>query len=491
VTGLFLRQYKRDIDGTYYNSGAFASLITLPCPGAVGPSPPPCDEAQLGQVNSIIANLPSTVHLSNHYGQLSQELRLSSPSEEGGKLKWVGGLYFENSWIHDVDFQQIPGISTAFTKIFGVPMEDTYVNYYYGPPQAGTSLLFPNDIDESDHRFYNETQYALFGQVDYDFLPTLHGSIGGRYATTHESYTSHEMGFFQIPNISPYFQSGVFTAFTPKFSLSYDLTSADTIYGSASKGFRNGGPTGPIPYGGQGGGVCGSNLATYGLNSGPTKFDSDSLWTYELGTKNRLDGNRLTINAAVYATTWSNIQQSLYLPTCGYYFTANVGDARIYGSELEINYRPIAPLTIALSGGAEHAYISSAANSSEASVGSWLIDVPEYTYTTSASYSQPLQTGSNLMGRIDYTYSGSSYGSYQPLDYLNNPATANPNYHNPGYGVLNASFGFVGHAYELTAYAKNLGNDRKIIQQPEVNTVFEAYTVHPRTVGLTLKLRMN
>ena len=57
--------------------------------------------------------------------------------------------------------------------------------------------------------------------------------------------------------------------------------------------------------------------------------------------------------------------------------------------------------------------------------------------------------------------------------------------------MLNASFGFVGHAYELTAYAKNLGNDRKIIQQPEVNTVFEAYTVHPRTVGLTLKLRMN
>ena len=497
VTGLFLRQYARQIDGTYYNSGAFASLINVPCP-APGPGvitypngTPNCDQAQMGLVNSIIANLPSAVHLSNHYGQLSQELRFSSPADVGGSLKWVGGAYFENSWIHDLDFQQIPGISTAFTKIFGVPMEDTYVNTLYGPPAAGTTLLFPNDVDESDHRFYNEVQLAVFGQIDYDFLPTLHGSLGGRYASTHESYVSTESGFYQIPNISPYYQSGTFSAFTPKLVLTYDLSGDSNVYVSAAKGFRNGGPTGPIPFGGLGGGVCGSNLATYGLDSGPTKFDSDSLWTYELGSKNRLLGNHLSIDGAVFATNWKNIQQSLYLPTCGYYFTANVGDAKIYGTELEINYRPISQLTVALSGSAEHAYISDAANPSEATVGSWLIDVPEYTYDTSATYSVPLAGGSNLVGRIDYAYSGSSYGSYQPLDYLNVPPTTNPNYHNPSYGVLNSSLGFTGSGYEVTAYAKNLGNDRKIIQQPEVNTVFEAYTVHPRTVGLTLKLWLN
>jgi hypothetical protein len=32
---------------------------------------------------------------------------------------------------------------------------------------------------------------------------------------------------------------------------------------------------------------------------------------------------------------------------------------------------------------------------------------------------------------------------------------------------------------------------RKIIQQPEVNTVFEAYSVRPRIVGLSLKLSLN
>jgi iron complex outermembrane receptor protein len=495
VTGLFLRQYARQIDGTYYNSAAFASLINTPCPPP-GPGvisypngSPNCDSAQEPLVNSIIANLPSAVHLSNHYGQFSQELRFASPA--GGALRWVGGLYYENSWIHDVDFQQIPGISTAFTKIFGQPMENTYVNTLYGPPGPGYSLLFPNDIDEADNRFYNEKQYAAFGQVDYDFLPTLHGSLGGRYARTHETYVSQEIGFYQWPNISPYYQAGTFSAFTPKASLSYNLTGESSIYASAAKGFRNGGPTGPIPYGGFGGGVCGPNLQTYGLNSGPTKFDSDSLWTYELGSKNRLEDNRLSIDGAVYATNWRNIQQSLYLPTCGYYFTANVGDAKIYGVEIEISYRPISQLTLGLTGSAQHAYISSAANPSEATVGSWLIDVPGYGYTGSAAYDIKLRNGGTLVGRIDYTYSGSSYGSYQQLNYLNSPPTANPNYHNPGYGVLNASLGLTSKTVDLGLYAKNLGNDRKIIQQPEVNTVFEAYTVRPRTVGLTLKVRFD
>ena len=43
--------------------------------------------------------------------------------------------------------------------------------------------------------------------------------------------------------------------------------------------------------------------------------------------------------------------------------------------------------------------------------------------------------------------------------------------------------------FDVSLYAKNLANDRTIIQQPEVNTVFEAYTVRPRTVGVTLKVR--
>lgn len=506
VTGLFEREYARQEDGTFYNSTAFAGLIgngsNLPSPvSCPAPGPgvitypngsPNCDQPYIGQVDSIIANLPSPVHFKTHYGQFSQELRFSSPAGSSA-LKWVGGLYYENSWIHNTNFQQIPGINTAFEKIFGVPMEQTYVNTLYGPPAAGFSLLFPDDIDESDNRTYSEKQYAAFGQLDYEFLPHLRGTLGGRYAIAREDFHSTEIGFYQIPNISPYYQSGKFDAFTPKLSLSYDVTPQSNVYASAAKGFRLGGPTGPIPFGGLNGGVCGPDLAYYGLHSGPTKFDSDSLWTYELGSKNRLDDNRLSVDAAVYTTNWKDIQQQFYLPTCGYYFTANAGDARIYGGELEINYRVFSHLTLGVTGDLQHAYISSSVDPKLATVGASLIDVPKDNADVSAVYNAGIGAENSLVARADYSYTGSSYGSYAAENYNDflGGYTPNPNYHNPAYGVLNASVGVIGRIFEVTAYAKNLGNDRKIIQQPEINTVFEGYTVRPRTVGILAKVRFN
>ncbi len=497
VTGLFLRQFNRQEDGTYYNSTAFAlGFVDVPCP-APGPGiitypngSPLCDSAQQPLVDSVLANLPSAVEFRSHYAQASQELRLSSPAEAARRLRWVAGIYFQNSWIHNTNFQQIPGINEAFEKIFGVPMEQTYLWSLYGAPTV--TQLFPDEIDESDNRFYNETQYAAFGQLDYELVPgLLHASLGGRYADSRESYYSEEIGFYQIGNISPYYQNGKFTAFTPKASLSYDVSAESDVYISAAKGFRLGGPTGPITWGPNS--VCNPDYSYFGITEQPTKFNSDSLWTYELGSKSRLADNRLSIDAAAYATNWNNIQQQIYLPTCGYYFTDNVGDAKIYGGELEVSYRPVAPLTLGLSGAVEHAYISSTVNSKLATPGAWLIDVPQYTYDANAVYRIGLPNSLFLTVRADYSYTGESYGSYAAESYNDFTGTynANPNYHNPGYGVLNAGMGVAGRRFELSAYAKNLNNDRKIIQQPEINTVYEGYTVRPRTVGVTLKLRFD
>ena len=53
---------------------------------------------------------------------------------------------------------------------------------------------------------------------------------------------------------------------------------------------------------------------------------------------------------------------------------------------------------------------------------------------------------------------------------------------------MNASFGIRFGADTLTLYAKNLLDNRTIIQRPRINTVVEGYTVHPRTIGVSLKL---
>jgi outer membrane receptor protein involved in Fe transport len=469
VSGVFVRQHDRQEDGTYYNSTAFAEFFL-----------DPLYPAYTTQNNAIIANLRSPVEFSTHYRTFSQELRLSSLPEDRARthLQWVAGLYYADLWEHNTNFQQIQGIDQAFQSIYGYSINSpTQSLVYQTYSLPGITQLFPNSIDESDNRTYVQQQYAVFGQADYDVLPMLHATLGARYATSKEDYKSTEIGFYQIGNISPYYQTASYEAFTPKASLGYDISTDSKVYASASKGFRLGGPTGPIVFGPTS--VCNSDFEAIGQTTQPTRFGSDSLWSYEFGSKNRLDNNKLSLDAAVFLTQWSNIQQQIYLPTCGYYFTTNVGDAKIYGGEIEASFKPIAGLKFGLTASAEHAVITSTNNPSTVGVGAHLIDVPQGTYDATVAYNRPVNDEYSVTTRADYAWSGHSYGSYQ---------SSNPNFYNPSYGVLNASITLTATKFDVALYAKNLANDQKIIQSPEINTVVEGYTVRPRTIGITGRL---
>lgn len=464
VTGLFHRQVNRQQDGTFYNSTLFAQAFLDPLYPTFA-----------GQNDTLIGNLASPVKYNSDYRQFSQELRLSSPEADKSKLKWVAGLYYADQKIHNTNFQQIPGINTAFQGIYGFPMEQSLVQDTYGAPGL---LLFPNDIDESDDRTYREKQIAVFGQIDYDLTPVLHVGVGGRYVKAREDFTSTEIGFYQIGNISPYNQSANFHSFTPKVTVGYDIDKNRHLYASTGEGFRLGGPTGPIVFGASS--VCASDFAAIGQATQPTQFNSDKLWTTEVGTKNVLADNRLSLAASLFYTNWTDIQQQIYLPTCGYYFTANVGDAHIYGGEVEASFRPAPSLALSLTAGSESAKITKTNNPSTVAVGAHLIDVPSLTVTAGVTHTLVFGSGTKLTSRANYAWTGHSYGSYDPT---------NTNYDNPSYGVLNLSATLARNEYEFTLFAKNALDNHTIIQRPQINTVVEGYTVRPRTIGITGKVK--
>jgi iron complex outermembrane receptor protein len=494
VTGLLERTAERQEDGTFFNSASFVSL--LEGPPAV-PLPTPLNGAPLQQALNVLSNLPSPVQLDTHYVQFTQELRLASPDAPGDHLHWVVGAYFAQQSIHNTDFQRIPGINTTFASLFGAPLEATAAEPTFNAGVPGTTL-FPGDEDENDNRTYKETQYSGFGQIDYDFLPSWHLGVGGRYEVAAEHFISVETGFYQIGNLGytgfppgtpttgPYTQSATATSFTPKVTLSHDIDRNETVYASAGEGFRLGGPTGPIVFGPNT--VCASDFALINQTTQPTKFGSDSLWTYELGSKGRYFDNRFSLNGAAFYTDWRNVQQSIYLPDCGYYFTENVGDARIYGGELEAAFRITDNLTINANASAESATITSSINPVTVPVGSNLIDIPQETFDVALNYRWPITAALRLAAQINYDWTGRSNGSYQR--FTNTVALGsltNLNFNNPSYGVMNANIILSMKGYELSLYAKNLLNDQTIIQTPEINTVYEGYTVHPRVLGATLK----
>jgi outer membrane receptor protein involved in Fe transport len=486
VTGYFVRDHDRQEDGNYFNSQVFAFffLAALPgaCPVACPALPDPVNPAITPQdAINIMSNLPSAVELQTHTQQFSQEIRFSSPeSGPGQKLHWVAGGYFAWQKVHNRDFQQIHGVNGAFQNLYGITLEQSSAETAFGGGVPGT-ILFPDDIDEYDNRTYVSTQYAGFGQVDYDPTPTWHLGVGGRYSYAKEHFDSVEVGFYQIGNISPYHQEADSSSFTPKFTVSHDVSTEETVYGSISKGYRLGGPTGPIVFGP--GTVCATDFAAINQTTQPTQFASDSLWTYELGSKGAYLGGRLQLNAAGFYTDWHNIQQQIYLPICGYYFTENAGDARIYGGEIEATLKLTQELRLDASASANSAKITKSTNPVDVPVGAYLVDVPVADFTVGAVYNRSLGEGWDLSARIDYAYTGHSYGSYQKINPVGQP---NLNYYNPSYGVLNASINLSKGKYEVLLYVKNLLNDQTLIQTPEINTVYQGYTVHPRVFGVTL-----
>ncbi len=468
ISSFFWREFSRQQDGTYYNSYAFAHFFVDP----LYPN-------QAAKTDKFIGTIASPIKYQTTYGQGSEELRLASPPKDksGLPITWLAGLYYDDQWDHHTNFQQIPGVNTTFQKIFGYSMNSpqSLIEQTYSIP--GFTNLFPSDIDEDDHSHYDERQAAAFGQTDFDILPDLHGTVGLRYVYARADYNFQTYGFYQIGTISPYNQLDHYYALTPKFSVDYDIDPNSSVYATASKGFRLGGPTGPVPFGPTT--VCGGDEAAQGVKTQPIKFDSDKLWNYELGTKNRLDDDRLSVDAAVYYIDWRNIQQQIYLPTCGYYYTTNVGNAESYGSEFEVHYRALPGLTLGLNGSVEHAVITQTNNPQTVQVGQKVLNTPDWTGTVSAEYHWSLTDDVTGFVRTDYSWVGRSRGSY---------VESNSNYANPQYDVLNGSVGIETDRYSVSLYVKNLGDDRTIIQRPEIDTIIEGYTVRPLTIGMTGKL---
>ena len=97
--------------------------------------------------------------------------------------------------------------------------------------------------------------------------------------------------------------------------------------------------------------ICASNLTSLGLTQVPGQYASDSLWSYEIGSKNTFFDHRLQINASLFYIDWNNIQQNVYLPACGEQFTANLGKAKSEGGDIEVLYRPLDDADLRSDGG--------------------------------------------------------------------------------------------------------------------------------------------
>jgi outer membrane receptor protein involved in Fe transport len=222
----------------------------------------------------------------------------------------------------------------------------------------------------------------------------------------------------------------------------------------------------------------------------PATFRPDTLDSYEIGWKSVTDGGRFLFNGAVYYMPWKNYQTAVFdLAIDPVTFNANIGDARIYGVESNIEYRPIHGLTLSLAGNYNDSVMTSNAyNNPEFVVtsGQRLPFVPYFKGSASARYEMPLGPSFSTYAQFDISYTGDMWSDLNTSTLSSTSRSLQPSYtlSNIRLGLNNAK-----DSWGIEAYITNLSNTRAVIYTNKYNYDGRETTNEPRVFGLRLKYR--
>jgi outer membrane receptor protein involved in Fe transport len=325
---------------------------------------------------------------------LTQEFRLTGTTD---RLTYVVGSYFAKT---DGVVRQV----AATTDLGFVQMTGLTIQQRYGVVNPG----FYANIYEA----VTDVESAVFGDLTYQLSDqwTISAGLRATHITTDFEQTNYGPNGYTL---TPSLLDGTLvrgeisdSPITPKLSLQYSLTPNQIFYATAAQGFRAGGVNQVFSSAGS------SQLfGQYGLTKSvlPTTYESDSVWSYELGAKVRLWDGRAQINTAVYELDWEDVQTNVFLGGDG--FVVNVPSARSRGAELEVQLRPLSPLTLNAAVGFGKAEYTSAYKIAgtrgldlNAAQKGQRFAQPEWTVNAGARYDLPVSDTINSYARLDYTW---------------------------------------------------------------------------------------
>ena len=309
--------------------------------------------------------------------------------------------------------------------------------------------------------------YAVFGEVYYDITPELSVLGGLRYTKDDKSITTAS-GFVALG--APFIGEAGFDAVTGRASVRWQPTPDNNFYFTYSRGFKSGG-------------FNPGNLGT------PT-FNSETIDSYELGTKNQFMNGRVTVNAAIFRYDYSDLIVGNIVGTLA--TNVNIPSSRIEGFELEAVAEPVDGLRIEGSLGLLDTNVRSDFLSSDPSrggaffqlQGNSLPNAPERTLKLAAEYT--FNGGSNwtVRPRVDF-YSQTSFFSRE----FNVPADRVD-----GWEQLDLSLQFAleDRDWDLTAFVKNVTNNDDItfleVNSNLVGSFRSAFLIDPRIYGVALRV---
>ena len=299
--------------------------------------------------------------------QFTEEARLASAKaapvvlSDRVSMKWQAGVF-------------------AFTQNY----EQDAVNNF-SPFVLSQFLNFPVS-QHSPQSTLDDRGLGVYGQATWTVARKFDILAGARADREHKeaslnTFFSPSIPGFPAVALSP---QKDFTDVSPQFAVTYRLTPAASVYGTAARGFKAGGFNAASP-------------------SGAEAYDEEHSWNYEGGVKASALAGRLTANLAAFHIVWSDLQVNIpnaLVP--GQFFIGNAAGATSSGLEFELHARPDRGIDLFGGAGFTHARFSDGSTSNGANVsGKTLANAPSYTADFGVQYMRPLRDGLSLVARAE------------------------------------------------------------------------------------------
>jgi len=232
-----------------------------------------------------------------------------------------------------------------------------------------------------------------------------------------------------------------------------------------------------------------------GVTGIPLSFQSDSVVSYEIGLKGVVPALRLTYEAALFRVDWDDIQLLTTDVASQFTYYTNGSTARSQGLELSSRWAPIGglsfegALTLLDAKLADDLKSPSGASPIYGDKGDRLPGSAKVSASLSGEYDWSIGHGLSAMVGASVAYVGDRYGDFANILPT---ATGNEAYGSriklPSYTTVDLRAGAYNDDWRLTAYIKNVGNERGVVEATTRGGTSspQAIFLQPRTAGLTL-----
>jgi outer membrane receptor protein involved in Fe transport len=435
------------------------------------------------QVGVSYFNAPGRII--NGQENFTQELRIQSDNRDS-RLTWVAGVYYSEAKQHNVErgesgrnlYTGQSDYDRLYEQLWGMTVLERH-----GFP------LFEGYISYVTDTWVEEKQQAIFADASWQVTDKLSVSAGIRVSEVEFSF---EAGRASNTQADWTYNGGSSDerAVTPRFNITYQVGDDTMMYANAAKGFRGGGANSSSIID-----RCSQYIAELGLGD-VSQYDSDFVWSYDVGVKGQALQGRVAYDVGVYNIDWTGIQQSNSLVGCGLSYIGNFGDARSRGVDLTVQAAPLDDLLLDVSVGYMNSEFTELVTSSAApnatvviNEGNSLPNITPWKLALAATYNF------DAFGRESFVRAAWEYGSKQdgilptqdPLTSQYNPAIP----FLPANNMVRLRTGMSFDSLDVSLFADNLLDSAPLLSRSSSSRTdyYQVSTWRPRTFGVSVIYR--